>query len=128
WGGGGAVLVALVVALVLANRTQAAPTIDGIQCNTNESFVSHIHQYLAIYDRGKPAAVPQGIGTDQTNSCLFWLHTHAPNGVIHVESPNHDTYTLGQFFDIWHQPLSRTQVTSLKANATQHIRAYVNGR
>jgi hypothetical protein len=130
-GGGGAVLVALVVALVLATRTQAAPTIDGVQCNQLEGSVTHIHQHLAIFDRGKAVAVPAGIGTREANTsspCLFWLHTHAGDGVIHVESPTKDAFTLGQFFDIWGQPLSRTKVTTLKADATHQIRAYVNGR
>src|SRR5207253_9951624 len=62
-----------------------------------------------------------------SSSCLFWLHTHATDGVIHVESPTKDAFTLGQFFDIWHQPLSRTQGASLKADARHQIRAYVNG-
>jgi hypothetical protein len=131
WGGGGAALVALVLALVLATRTQAAPTIDGVQCNQLEGSVTHIHQHLAIYDRGQPVVIPAGIGINDTNpssSCLFWLHTHATDGVIHVESPTTGAYSLGQFFDIWRQPLSRTQVMALKADATHQIRAYVNGR
>jgi len=40
----------------------------------------------------------------------MWLHTHAADGIIHTESPVERTYTLGDFFDIWGQPLGRHQV------------------
>lgn len=128
WGGGSVTLLAVIGAVIFASRANAAPTIDGIQCQTNEGAATHIHQHLVIYDRGQPVAVPADIGIDGTRGCLFWLHTHRSDGVIHVESPTGDTYTLGQFFDIWSQPLSRAQVTSLKADKTYSIRAYVNGR
>jgi hypothetical protein len=56
------------------------------------------------------------------------VHTHRPDGVIHIESPVQRTFRLGQFFDIWHQPLSQTRAASLQADAVHPIRAYVNGR
>ena len=42
--------------------------------------------------------------------CFSWLHTHAADGIIHTESPVNRTYTLGEFFDIWGQPLDREHV------------------
>jgi hypothetical protein len=44
--------------------------------------------------------------------------------VIHIESPSEKTYTLGNFFNIWQQPLSATQV----ASAGGPVTAYVNGK
>jgi hypothetical protein len=131
WGGGGAAAAAVVgvgVFAIAANRASAAPTISGVHCNTSEGVATHTHQRLTIYDAGKPIPVPQGIGVDEGRNCLFWVHTHSPDGVIHVESPNQDTYTLGQFFDIWGQPLGRTRLLSHAANKVHGIRAYVNGR
>jgi hypothetical protein len=40
----------------------------------------------------------------------MWLHTHSADGIIHTESPVKRTYTLGEFFDIWGQPLDREQL------------------
>jgi hypothetical protein len=60
----------------------------------------------------------------QGGQCIYWLHTHAPDGVIHVESPTERIYTLGNFFDEWHQPLSRNQVGAAKGKVT----ATVNGK
>jgi hypothetical protein len=56
--------------------------------------------------------------------CIYWLHTHASDGVIHIESPTKRIYTLGNFFDEWHQPLSRTQVASAKGK----VSAFLNGK
>lgn len=43
-------------------------------------------------------------------TCFYWLHTHAADGIIHIESPVQRTYTLGDFFDEWGQPLGRGHV------------------
>ena len=54
---------------------------------------------------------PDLAGTGRSGGqCIYWLHTHAPDGVIHVESPTERIYTLGDFFDEWHQPLSANRV------------------
>jgi hypothetical protein len=42
-------------------------------------------------------------------TCFYWLHTHAADGIIHIESPVQRTYTLGDFFDEWGQPLGPAQ-------------------
>jgi hypothetical protein len=45
-----------------------------------------------------------------STTCFYPLHTHDFNGSLHVEPSNNDPVTLGQFFNIWGQPLSRTNV------------------
>lgn len=97
--------------------------VDQISCDTTEQVVYHIHVHLTVFVDGSQRQIPFGIGipdpqeesTPQgpfvvSGSCFYWLHTHSGDGIIHVESPTQRTYTLGQFFDIWGQPLSATQV------------------
>jgi len=116
---------------VVAPRLLVAPTIAGIGCVPSTGTVPPLHQHLTIEAAGRPVPVPGGIG-DATGrplaSCLYWLHTHAPDGLIHVESPARRTYTLGQFFAVWRQPLGRTRVLGLQVNATHRVRTYVDGR
>jgi hypothetical protein len=114
------------------------PTIDNIQCDTTERVAYHIHQHLAVFVNGQPRGVPEGIGiaaprqTQNTSDgpfvvsggCFYWLHTHDRTGVIHVESPTEQAFTLGNFFDVWQQPLSANQV----GPATGRVIAYVNGQ
>ena len=124
------------VELAPASTTGTAP-VDGIRCAPVEQLAYHIHAHLAVYDNGALRPLPGGIGipgsqVQQTTegpvalggSCYYWLHTHAPDGVIHIESPTQRVYTLGQFFDEWHQPLSSDQVGNVKGKIT----AFVNGK
>jgi hypothetical protein len=52
------------------------------------------------------------------------LHTHAADGIVHIESPVRRTYTLGQFFDVWGRPLGRGRVGAARGAVT----AFVDGR
>jgi hypothetical protein len=112
--------------------------IDGIACQGSEQVLFHIHAHLTVFVRGAARQVPAGIGiapprqvaaTPQgafvtAGSCFMWLHTHAADGIIHTESPVDRTYTLGNFFDVWGQPLDREQVGPAHGRVT----ALVNGR
>ena len=78
----------------------AAQVIDGIACNTNEYTILHNHAHLDVFVNGNSVPVPAQIGiVDKT--CLYWVHTHSTNGVIHIESPKSREFTLGEFIDIW---------------------------
>ncbi|HUY60786.1 MAG TPA: hypothetical protein VMW49_02815 [Candidatus Dormibacteraeota bacterium] len=113
--------------------------VSGIQCDNPPKLVYHHHAHLAIFAAGKPVVVPAGIGIPGPlgitagNSpsisvpggrCLYWLHTHTADGLIHIETPVNRTFTLGQFFAIWHEPLSRHQVAAASGTVT----VYLNGR
>lgn len=111
------------------------PVVDGISCDTQEQVLYHIHVHLAIYVNGVQRIVPEGIGIAPprqeqqstegpfvvSGSCFYWLHTHTPDGVIHIESPTTRVYLLGQFFDEWRQPLSATQVGPARGTLTIFI-------
>ncbi len=123
--------------LAPAGTTSQGATVDGIQCAPVEQLVYHIHSHLQVYVDGNPRTLPAAIGmvgpvSEQTpygpfwgaQQCYYWLHTHATDGVIHIESPSVRIYTLGNFFDEWNQPLSRTAVAGEKGKVT----AFLNGK
>jgi hypothetical protein len=123
--------------LAPAASTTPGATVDGIKCAPLEQLVYHIHSHLQVYVNGQPRALPAAIGLlgavgEQTaygafygaQDCYYWLHTHASDGVIHIESPSVRIYTLGNFFDEWRQPLSATQV----ASDTGKVTAFLNGK
>lgn len=113
------------------SRAATGQTVDGIKCETSEQVAYHIHAHLAIYVDGRARQVPYGIGVPKpgtravqgvpfvtSGTCFYWLHTHVSDGAIHVESPNQHTYTLGEFFDIWGQPLSPTEIGPVTGTVT----------
>jgi hypothetical protein len=127
WAAAGIVALGLLAFTIWSNiprSTSASPVIDGVQCNTSEQLAYHIHQHLAIYDVGQPVTVPGGIGIDQKNNCIYWLHTHDTSGVIHVESPSQKQYTLGNFLDIWGQKIDNATFLTHGIAAGHSVRAY----
>jgi hypothetical protein len=113
-------------------------SVDGITCDNSEKVAFHIHAHLAIFVDGRQKQIPYGIGIGlplrgvnsvagpfvTQGSCFAWLHTHAGDGIIHMEAPKKMTFNLGQFFDIWGQKLSATQVGPARGKVT----ALVNGK
>ena len=65
-----------------------------------EALAFHIHQHLDVYVNGKHVTVPALIGI-YANSFVTEMHTHTPDGVLHVESPKNRPYVLGQIFGEW---------------------------
>jgi hypothetical protein len=117
----------------LAGTATAATgqAMDGIGCSAGEQTVFHIHAHLTIFVNGSPRQVPAGIGIPgaqvqstpsgpfaEGGNCFYWLHTHAADGIIHIESPVQRSYTLGEFFDEWGQPLGPDRVGPAQGKVT----------
>jgi hypothetical protein len=128
-----AVCSAAVLALVavrFAGAQAAAPKgepVAGMSCDAMEGSRIHIHQHLLILNRGKDVPIPPNVGQPAEKRCIYWVHTHTPDGVIHVEAPQFRAFTLGDFFAVWGEPLSRTQAASARAAKGQSLRVWVNG-
>jgi len=99
--------------------------VDGIKCGAGASD-RHVHAHLALYDSGRHVFMHDGIGMSREGSCWYWLHMHDASGIIHVEGPSSFHPTLGQFFDIWHQPLSATRFFRYKGQSSESMRVYVD--
>jgi hypothetical protein len=106
----------------------AGAPVHGVRCEQMEGSKVHIHQHLAILDHGKPVSVPDDVGRPLIGQCLYWIHTHTPDGIIHIESPNFRGFTLGDFFDVWGQPLGRGDVAGAKPRKGERVAVWVGGR
>ena len=124
------------------STTATGATIDGITCRAtmSQNVKYHIHDHIDIFVNGQQRRLPAGAGIaaprlsehltsglfmdNSPESCLYWLHVHSNDGILHIESPVQQTFTLGDFFDIWGQPLSPNQV----GPATGPVVAFLNGQ
>lgn len=101
-----------------ANNT----TIKSVPCLTSEIF--HIHPHLQILvdpsadSTGSPQAgprqaveelVPANIGI--LPGCTRELHTHATDGIIHIEAAVDRGYVFADFLSVWGKPLLRDGYT-----------------
>jgi len=112
-------------------------SVDSIGCLNGEQVAYHVHIHLAVFVNGHPRQVPAGVGIVPprrvqttpvgafvtSGACFYWLHTHAADGIIHIESPSVKVYTLGNFFDIWRQPLDSNRVGPARGPVT----VFLNG-
>jgi hypothetical protein len=123
--------------LLASSSSTGTGVVHGIECGPTEQLVYHIHAHLMVFVNGQPRALPGGIGIPGSvvqpttkgpwafgGQCIYWLHTHAPDGIIHIESPTARIYTLGEFFDEWQQPLAADNVAGVRGKVT----AIVDGR
>ena len=116
----------------------AGESSGGIPCGSREQLSYHVHAHLTVFVNGKQRAVPLGVGIAPPRrvtqndggpfvsggSCFSFLHTHATDGIIHIEAPARVNFSLGQFFDIWEQRLDRTHLGSHRGRVV----AYLNGK
>jgi hypothetical protein len=90
----------------------------GLKPDAKEYLTYHVHAHLDVFVNGHPVEIPGGIGIEITDpavqrfgsgyggipeegceqACISPLHTHDPDGVIHIEAPSEARFTLGQFF------------------------------
>lgn len=118
-----AVAILVIVVYVLTqtpiNSSQAA-IIDGVGCSDARYDNFHMNAHLDIFIGGQSYIVPEKIGV-VNNTCLYWIHTNDTTGIIHVEAPNDEQFTLNQLFDIW-----KATGSNFPSHGTPTI--YVNGQ
>jgi len=123
--------LALSVAGIRVALAQGGPPngqpVAGMSCDAMEGSRVHIHQHLIILDHGKEVPIPPNVGQPAEKRCIYWVHTHTPDGVIHIEAPQFRAFTLGDFYAVWGEQLSRTRAASATAAKGQTLRVWVNG-
>jgi hypothetical protein len=98
----------------------------------------HIHAHLDVFVNGEAVPVPAGIGvvapidTGGQNIQSAWnkmapVHTHGPDGILHIHTGIPEIITLGQFFDVWRVRLTDQCLGAYCAGPAGTLRVYVNG-
>ena len=98
----------------------------------NDSGVSlgspiHWHPQVSITIDGAPIEIPPNIGIGAGGH--FPIHTHEPDGVLHVEqsSPTTKTTALAQFFEIWGKTFTAECILDSCNDGTKSMNMLVNG-
>ncbi|HEU4643417.1 MAG TPA: Ig-like domain-containing protein [Gemmatimonadaceae bacterium] len=117
------------------NGGQGSP-VGIVPCGADASApAEHIHSHLTLIANGQQVAIPLAIGVmnpqNVTNdagtvvlagTCFYWIHTHDRTGIIHVEPTEAGhTFTLGDFFDIWGEPLGSDGVAGYSGTVTTYV-------
>jgi hypothetical protein len=97
----------------------AATRPSGLAC-TRRGPWRGVH--LELFAKNRVVIVPAGIGL--AGRCSYGMRTRWPVGVLEVRGRR----TLGDFFRLWGQPLSRTRLAGFRTTSDLPVRAYVRGR
>ena len=88
----------------------------------------HYHPHLRIVIDGAEIPVAANIGVDPITGAMSALHTHEPDGTIHIEADRAgDVFTLGQLFTQWGVKLTATQIGGVRANSGRELVLTSNG-
>jgi hypothetical protein len=75
----------------------------------------HIHALVGVKVDGQLYAPPANIGISST--CIYWVHTHNTDAIVHVEAPANVSPTLGDFLDLWAQSYPDDQLLAAARDA-----------
>jgi len=122
-----AIAVAVIIVVYFSDGTTTpVGTIQGVECDPSEGTIFHVHAHLDLIVDSKSVTIPAGIGI-KPNECLYWLHTHNTSGVVHIESPQQTTFTLGQFIQVWNNTPGISPTFEEVTHDDKNIRVFVNG-
>jgi hypothetical protein len=102
----------------------------GLELADAENLTVHYHAHLDVVVDGAPVLVPAGLGINtgpggslpaHGQPGIAVLHTHATDGVLHVEAPAADKLTLGQVFTEWGVALAAGQVGGYGRGEDDHV-------
>ena len=82
----------------------------------------HYHPHLRVVVGGTEVEVPSNVGVDPETGAMSALHTHEPDGTLHIEADEKgEVFTLGQFFTEWGVELSSTTVGDAQAASGKSV-------
>lgn len=91
-------------------------------------MAEHYHPHLQVIVNGSEVPVAANIGVDPATGAMSALHTHEPDGTIHIEADKaSEVFTLGQLFTQWGVKLTATQIGGVKAKEGQKVTLTSNG-
>lgn len=103
-----------------------AERVDGLGFPPPGDESYHAHVLLSVYRDGEQVPVPQdmGFGADGSHSSL---HTHTPDGVIHMEADDPYPYELSHVFQVWGVAFGPDRLGGDVPAGDKRIHVYVNG-
>jgi hypothetical protein len=95
-------------------RRDSAP-VGRFTCVFNPPQALEFTAHLSILVNNELQAIPRYLGASRhpTTHCFYAIHTHDETGRIHVTPAAPGTFTLGELFQIWGQPLTNTNVAGV---------------
>lgn len=95
-------------------QTDGAP-LGRFSCVINPPQALQFYAHVSILVNNELQRIPRYLGASPRppTHCFYAIHTHDATGKIHVTPEAPGTFTLGELFEIWRQPLTNTNVAGI---------------
>lgn len=130
----GAALIAVAGYGIYGPEVDTTPKILDV-CVTHSDSINHYHPWIFIKINGDIVNIPEGTGV--TEECMYPIHTHSPDGKLHIEIPSSNPLkiTVEDFFTVWGSEFNENQILDYSADENHEIimtvyptkEDYVNG-
>ena len=104
-------------------------------CVTHSDSINHYHPWIYIKINGEVVNIPENTGV--TEECMYPVHTHSPDGKLHIELPNSNPLKIKveDFFTVWGTEFNENQILDYSTDENHEIvmtvfptkEDYVNG-
>lgn len=126
----GLIIVAAISAF-LYNKAVTQSSYEGlptIPClDYTKPVVQDFSLTLKITINDNLYSINPNIGHDYGN-CLHDIFVNDSSGKVYVKANSSDQFTLGQFFDVWHETFSQNQIFNYQTDLNHIIKVTVNGK
>jgi hypothetical protein len=133
-----AVVVVVIVLAAYILQSQPAvypartptPPLDNVPTIGGGNLAEHYHVHLDIYLNGSHINIPQDLGHVSDDTEYYALHTHFGDtmGVIHIEAPVAQDFTLSQVFAVWGWTLDSNHIFDKTGPITMYVNNGVTPR
>ena len=82
----------------------------------------HVHAKLDVVVRDEKIEVPDDMGLGSAHQPM---HTHEPDGTIHLEGIEEGTATIGQFMALWGVEFGRDRLGPYRSDGRERVRMWV---
>jgi len=134
----------VIVALITLGAVAISTALEDVKNRANEPtdkpLVMHMHVALRIVINDEFVIIAGNVGIDPAlykthaldrygikNPKTYPLHTHDTSGVIHIESTELRTFTLGQFFDVWGQTFNEKCIMDKCNDSLNKVTMFIDG-
>ncbi len=121
----GVFIVWTVMGAISESRACKTASVTEINIGGHTNLKLHIHANLRILIDNEEQFIPPNIGI--TTGIMRPLHTHEPDGKIHIEGICPREFKLGEFFKVWGKEFN-SQCIFDKCSDNGELKMIVNGR
>lgn len=90
-------------------------------CVTHSDSINHYHPWLFIKINGESVNIPEGTGV--TEECMYPVHTHSPDGKLHIEIPSSNPLKIkiNDFFTVWGTEFNENKILDYSTDGDHEI-------